>query len=134
MKMNLRNAVFVLTAGILLTVSLSVSADKDKPPKLFSVNDEMQVTITGPWYEIQRKKKKDSEYPVQLAYTGADGQQHTIDATVTLRGITRRRICDFPPLKLHFDKDSPYLLMISPTISLLKFQNMKLTLLLFVSR
>ena len=105
MKMNLRHAVFVLIAGILLTASLSVSAAKDKPPKLFSVNDEMQVTLTGPWYQIKRNKKKDDLYPVQLTYTGADGQQHTIDAEVSLRGITRRRICDFPPLKLHFDKD-----------------------------
>ncbi|MDH3902482.1 MAG: hypothetical protein OES90_04600, partial [Xanthomonadales bacterium] len=35
----------------------------------------------------------------------ADGQQHTIDAEVAPRGITRRlRVCKFPPLKIHFDK------------------------------
>ena len=104
MKMNFRHTVLVLICGFLITASLSAVAAKDKPPKLFSGNDEMQVTITGPWNEIKRNKKKDNEYPVQLTYSGADGSQHTIDAKVTLRGITRRRICDFPPLKLHFDK------------------------------
>jgi len=64
----------------------------------------LQVTLTGPWKTIARNKKKDDRYPVQLAYTGADGVSHTLNVTVGLRGITRRRICDFPPLKVYFDK------------------------------
>ena len=104
MKMNQRYAVFVLVISFLLTVPFSYAAEEVKPPKLFSQYSEMQVTLTGPWDTIRRNKKKDDRYPVQLRYTGADGAQHTIDAEVSLRGITRRRICRFPPLKLHFDK------------------------------
>ena len=95
MKMNQRYAVFVLMISFFLAVPFSHAAEEVKPPKLFS---------PGPWDTIRRNKKKDDRYPVQLRYTGADGAQHTIDAEVSLRGITRRRICRFPPLKLHFDK------------------------------
>jgi len=105
MKMNQNYAVFVLLIGFILTVPAASAAEKAKPPKLFNDSSEMQVTLTGPWNTIKRNLKKDDNYPVQLTYTGADGVQHTIDAAVSLRGITRRRVCDFPPLKLHFDKE-----------------------------
>lgn len=104
MKVNRHFVVFFLLFGFLLTTPLSYAEKKTKPPKLFSHTDELQVTLAGPWSTIKRNKKKDVSYPVQLSYTGVDGAQHTFDAEVTLRGITRKRICDFPPLKLHFDK------------------------------
>ena len=84
---------------------MPLAAKDAKPPKIFDNPDEMQVTLSGPWQTIKRNLKKDAMYPVQLTYTGADGQQHTIDAEVAPRGITRRlRVCKFPPLKIHFDK------------------------------
>lgn len=98
-----RSAIFVLLISTLLATPLA--AKDAKPPKLFDNSDEMKVTLSGPWDTIKRKKKVDALYPVQLTYTGADGQQHTIDAEVAPRGITRRlRVCKFPPLKIHFDK------------------------------
>lgn len=99
-----RRVVFLLVISFFLIAPLSYAEKKAKPPKLFSHYDELQVTLSGPWNTIKRNKKKDATYPVTLSYTGADGAQHTLDAEVTLRGITRRRICDFPPLKIHFDK------------------------------
>jgi len=104
MTINQRHTALVLMFCFLLNAPLLFAQDKVKPPKLFSEFSEMQVTLTGPWNTIKRNKKKDARYPVQLTYTGADGASHTIDVEATLRGITRRRICDFPPLKLHFDK------------------------------
>ena len=106
MKMNLRHSVIALMISFLWAAPFSYAAENVKPPKLFSQFGDMQLTLTGPWKTIKRNKKKDDRYPVQLEYTGADGTQHTIEAEVSLRGITRRRICRFPPLKLHFDKES----------------------------
>ena len=95
---------FVLI-GLLLITPLSYAKDSNDPPKLFSNNDEMKVTLSGPWRTIKRNIEKDALYPAQLTYTGADGQQHTLDVEVAPRGLTRRlRVCDFPPLKVHFDK------------------------------
>ena len=102
-------AVTILLTGYVLIVPLSFAAGTGdaKPPKLFSDNSEMQVTLSGPWRRLQKKIKKDALYPVQLSYTGADGQRHTLDAKVAPRGITRRlSVCKFPPLKIYFDKEN----------------------------
>jgi hypothetical protein len=104
MKMNQRSAAFILFCGFLLGSHTSFAADEAKPPKIFSSFDEMQVTLTGPWRTIMRSKGQDDTYPVKFSYKDADGFEHSIDAVVSLRGITRRRICDFPPIKLNFDK------------------------------
>ncbi len=106
MNVTPRFAVSILLISFLLITPLSFAAKDSKPPKLFSDASEMKVTLSGPWRTIQRNVKKDALYPVQLTYTGADGKQHTIDAEVAPRGITRRfRVCKFPPLKIHFDKE-----------------------------
>jgi len=95
----------VVMIGMLLVTPL-FAEESSEPPKLFSDTSEMKVTFSGPWRTIRNHIKKDALYPVQLTYTGTDGKQHTIDAEVTPRGISRRqRICDFPPLKIHFDKE-----------------------------
>lgn len=104
MKMDHRCSLLVFLLGFLLVSPMLAVAEEVKPPKLFSEQSEMKVTLSGPWSTVKKKPKEDTRYPVLLTYTGADGAQHTLDAEVSLRGITRRRICDFPPLKLHFDK------------------------------
>lgn len=92
-------------AGSLLLAFTSFAGDDKKPPKLFETNTEMKVTLSGPWNRIKKNIKEDAMYPAQLTYTDADGQQHTIDAEVAPRGITRRlKVCKFPPLKIHFNK------------------------------
>jgi hypothetical protein len=105
------NYLRLATVVLMLTLPLScptVFADGDKepkPPKLFEDNSELKVVLSGPWRTLRRNVKDDVLYPVQLTYTGPDGQQHTFDAEVAPRGITRRlRVCKFPPLKIHFDK------------------------------
>lgn len=105
MKLNQLHTLFALLIGFLLTTSLASAAEGGKPPKLFSDASEMKVKLSGPWNTIKRNLKTDAMYPVQLTYTGADGLEHTIDAEVAPRGITRRlKVCKFPPLKIHFDK------------------------------
>jgi len=105
MNANLKYVLFTVLVSFLLVSSTSFGQEDKKPPKLFSTNSEMKVTLSGPWHRIKKNVKKDDLYPVQLTYTGADGQQHTIDAEVAPRGVTRRlRVCKFPPLKIHFDK------------------------------
>lgn len=94
---------------ILLGVCLAVPAqaqDDDKPPKLFEAQDRMSVTLTGPWRRIMRRSSDPRRYDGQLSYVDARGQRQTFDIGITTRGLTRRdKVCDFPPLKLWFDKD-----------------------------
>lgn len=105
MKLKSYFAIPILMISFTLITQSSYANADAKPPKLFNDPSEMKVTLTGPWRTIKRNVKKDALYPVTLTYTGADGQQHSIDAEVAPRGITRRlRVCKFPPLKIHFDK------------------------------
>jgi hypothetical protein len=101
-----RHLTSMLLFGVLAITPLSVAAKDDKPAKLFDDVTEMKVTLSGPWTTLRKKVKENRMYPAQLTYTTADGQQHTIDTEVAPRGITRRlRVCKFPPLKIHFDKE-----------------------------
>lgn len=98
------HSILILISALLIA-PLAVSAEPSKPPKLFTENSEMQVTLAGPWRSVKKDKAKDQLYPASLSYTGADGQQHSIEVEVAPRGLTRRvKVCDFPPLKVHFDK------------------------------
>ena len=97
-----------LAVGFLLSTQVLLAADKDKnkPTKLFKDGSEWNVTFSGPWRKIQKYASKDRRYPAQLTYPGENGQPITIDVEVEPRGITRRnRVCDFPPLKVFFDKE-----------------------------
>ena len=106
MNKNSGIAPCIILISLLLINSPSFAAKGDKPPKLFSNNTEMEITLSGPWRRIKRNIRVDELYPAQLTYTHTDGQQSTIDVEVAPRGLTRRlKSCKFPPLKIHFDKE-----------------------------
>jgi hypothetical protein len=106
MTIRTRPVALIAALGIFCAWPLAAADKGDKPPKLFSENGEMTVTLTGPWRTVKRNVEDDVLYPAKLTYTGHDGQQHSIDVEVAPRGISRRlRVCDFPPLKVYFDKD-----------------------------
>jgi hypothetical protein len=105
MNKKSRIVAFIILISSLLINSLSFAAKDDKPPKLFTNDTEMAITLSGPWRTIKRNIKKDILYPAQITYTAANGQQSTFDVEVAPRGLTRRfKTCKFPPLKIHFDK------------------------------
>jgi len=109
MNINLRITAVFYMVSYLMICPFSFAADDTDPPKpakIFNYPSEMKVKFTGPWNTVKKKKKKDGMYPVKLTYTGADGQEHTLDVEVAPRGITRRmKVCKFPPLKIFFDKE-----------------------------
>ena len=103
-KPNCRFRLFVALSGMLLVSPLS-AVENNEPARLFNDNSEMKVTLSGPWRTIRNRVKKDDRYPAQLTYKEADGTSYTLDVEVAPRGLSRRfRVCDFPPLKIHFDK------------------------------
>ncbi len=106
MNTQTRFTTTILLIIFFLISPLSFAAKDSKPPKLFDDPGVMKVVLTGPWKTVKRNVKDDVRYPVKLSYTNANGQQQVLDAEVAPRGITRRlRVCKFPPLKIHFNKD-----------------------------
>ena len=106
MKIVLRSTQACLFLCVIMFTQASLAQQDSKPNKLFKDNGEWKVTLAGPWRKIQKNVSKDQLYPAQLTYPGEDGQAITIDVEVAPRGITRRHsVCNFPPLKIHFNKE-----------------------------
>jgi hypothetical protein len=97
------NAVRILCLLGLLWLASSARADTphaDAP--LFQSDETIALTLQAPWAAIERKTVG-RRYPAVLSYTDADRQSVRIEATIEVRGLTRLRHCDFPPLRLRFE-------------------------------
>ena len=86
-------------------VSLPSAAQEQSGPGLFDSAQPLVVVINAPWRKLIRKKD-DTQWPATLDMTGPDGVSRSIKLTVERRGISRQRVCDFPPIRLRFDKES----------------------------
>jgi len=97
-----------LTLTIIMLLSASPSGavqEKSKPPKIFTTENVIEATLEGPWKAIDRSRE-DQDWPGKFTYTGANGDRMSIPVQISLRGLTRRRVCDFPPLRIDFDKEA----------------------------
>jgi hypothetical protein len=84
----------------------AVAQDAGKPAKIFSSDDIIAASLEGPWRSIARQKEADKAWPGTFRYRAEDGSEITIPVSITTRGLTRKRVCDFPPLRLDFDKEA----------------------------
>jgi len=102
------NAARAALTSLVLTLAFAgtaSAADGDKPPPpLFQAEAPLAVTLQAPWSEVLKNIKDARRHPAVLTYTDAQGQARRIEATVETRGITRRRVCRFPPLRVRFAK------------------------------
>lgn len=99
---------FLMTALLLATALLhgncAQAQEEPKPAKIFSSDQVLKVTMSGPWRDIARYKERDSAWPGTFSYVSDSGQTVTLPISITTRGLTRKRVCDFPPLRIDFDK------------------------------
>ncbi len=80
--------------------------DAPKPAKIFTDDRVIAARVEGPWKTIMRKKEEDTTWEGVFRYTESDGREIAIPVEITTRGLTRKRVCDFPPLRFKFDKES----------------------------
>lgn len=76
----------------LLSVSIEVTASP-----LFDDHTVLDIELTGPVARTISDDKNKTEYPFLLK---ADGNEHEVQ--VRVRGHSRMRVCNFPPLRLNF--------------------------------
>jgi hypothetical protein len=99
----------LLTFLLSSTLPLSAQENSDaapKPAKLFSSSDTLNVTMTAPWRDIVRNVKNQNPYPAKIEFTDELGNTMSLDMTAQRRGLTRQRVCSFPPIKLRFEKET----------------------------
>jgi hypothetical protein len=66
---------------------------------LFEEDAILEATLTGPVSELVAAGAARSEYPFVLVVDGTE-----IPVKVRVRGNSRLRVCDFPPLRLNFSR------------------------------
>jgi hypothetical protein len=81
------------------------SEDAAKPAKLFELDTALDVTIKAPWRDLVRDEDNQDPYPATIEYTDELGNSVSLPLTVERRGIKRQEVCEFPPIKLKFEKD-----------------------------
>lgn len=79
------------------------SAAAGEATPLFSANDVIHITITGPLTQIGKEAAK-TETPLDGTITVTGASPETLPIKLSVRGITRRRgdVCTFPPLRVEF--------------------------------
>ena len=71
----------------------------------FSEEDIVNVRIETNITDLIENRKRQDYLPTTLQWEDKDGKWHELKAGVKPRGKFRRRICDFPPLKIKLSKD-----------------------------
>lgn len=101
--------VLVLLLLLITLVSAGLEAqeeaDDQKVPKLFSSEDTLAVTISAPWRDVEKNDDFQGAYPAKVSYRDDAGNTVELEATVERRGVKRQEICDFPPIRIRFDKE-----------------------------
>ncbi len=96
---------FVLSALSSTALMGQDKGDKaQKPAKLFKSSETMNVRLIAPWRDLIRNTNKGGAFPGTIEYTDELGNRESLPLTVERRGLTRQRVCDFPPIRLRFKK------------------------------
>ena len=94
------------TLGAFLTLICATTAFGQKGNEaLFESDEALRVEIQAPWRKFTRNKKA-GRYPATLTIEDDAVGVRSFDLTIERRGISRQEVCDFPPIRLRFNKQS----------------------------
>ncbi|HMI55263.1 MAG TPA: hypothetical protein VK494_03660 [Gemmatimonadaceae bacterium] len=79
----------------------------DPATAFFESQEPIEVTLTANIGKLRGDKHEKPPWrPATMAYRGADGTPVTLPIKARTRGIWRLKMCDFPPLRLNFSKET----------------------------
>lgn len=87
--------------GWMLSIS-SCFAASEQP--LFESAEPLPVTLTISMSDLRDSGRSDEPFAGTLSYRDDAGAAREFDLEITLRGHSRRELCDMPPLKLNFKR------------------------------
>ena len=95
----------MLTPILLALAAAPALAQDLSKGALFTSSDTLSIEIRAPWRKFVRVDEE-KRWPAELTVENPGGEPLNVVLTVERRGISRQRVCDFPPVRLRFDKDS----------------------------
>lgn len=90
---------------LLLAVLPATTLAEDAPAGLFEDQTPLSVEIRAPWRTL-RRDDDEVAYPATMLIRLPGGEEQRVQLTVERRGISRQKVCSFPPIKLKIDKES----------------------------
>ena len=72
---------------------------------LLNHQEVVEMTLVGEMDSLINSRRSKKYFSANLTYTDEIGVERNYQVKVKPRGKFRRRVCDFPPLKLKFSKD-----------------------------
>lgn len=73
---------------------------------LFEDATPLELTIEAPLETLERNADEREELDGIVRYRTPSGEEIVLDAEIRVRGKSRLTLCDFPPLRLDFDRDA----------------------------
>lgn len=93
-------------AGLVFCLAaVTASASDLSKGALFASDEALTAEISAPWRQLIRTEEE-QRWPATMIVENPSGEPLEVPLTVERRGISRQRVCDFPPIRLRFDKDS----------------------------
>lgn len=72
---------------------------------LFETDGVLDVVIEAPIGDLSRQRHQKPTFPGTFHYTDASGLEHAFAVKVSPRGHSRLEVCDYPQLRITFDRD-----------------------------
>lgn len=94
----------IMAVPLLAACGSAHGQDGDTRP-LFEDATPLELTIEAPFRELERHLD-DREVDGIVRYRSPTGEAIALDAKIRVRGKSRLKLCDFPPLRVDFDGDA----------------------------
>jgi len=85
---------------------LSIPASTFAAAPLFDSQATLSLTIEAPMRVLVRKRLDKPQFDAIVTWTDESGESGVLAAKLSPRGNARLAACDFPPLRLEFDRDA----------------------------
>lgn len=105
MKLLIMLMVLFSSTGLFASQPATVDYDQKSFFDAISADNIINVTIETNITELIENRRIDEYLPAKMKWQDISGAWNTYEVGVKARGKFRRRICDFPPLKIKLSKD-----------------------------
>lgn len=87
----------------LLTCCVWLRAQNTFFESIYVDQSMMHLDITSAWDTLIIEKNTLIEHPAQIRLKDKNGRESILKANLTVRGKSRRKICEFPPIRIKLD-------------------------------
>ena len=111
--MKARTPIFSALALLFLALAASPDAaaqgkEVDLPPTIFNLlhyQELLELELSFNFQDLEKNRRNEDRFDAILRFLDGNGRPRLWEVELNVRGRYRRLHCNFPPLKINFDKD-----------------------------